>query len=174
MIMIFETALPIYFATGAVCAMPSTTSSDTIHTKATMANPQSSEKKRQTKLVFGTGTDGLSSYQMKRARADAADSLVLKKARPSICKAAEELVCPILQGLPINPVMAADVSQEIYLCHCAHLSFTSVVCLLVCRIYFCVISGPDLRAGGDSEVSRTMEHVRRHLVPTKRTATRQR
>jgi len=34
-----------------------------------------------------------------------------KKAKPSICKAAEELVCPILQGLPIDPVMAEDVRQ---------------------------------------------------------------
>ena len=33
-----------------------------------------------------------------------------KKAKPSICKAAEELVCPILQGLPIDPVTAEDVS----------------------------------------------------------------
>ena len=33
-----------------------------------------------------------------------------KKAKPSINKAAEELVCPILQDLPIDPVIAADVS----------------------------------------------------------------
>jgi len=39
------------------------------------------------------------------------DSKVLKKARPSISKAAEELVCPILHGLPIDPVTAEDVSQ---------------------------------------------------------------
>ena len=38
------------------------------------------------------------------------DSKILKKAKPSVCKAAEELVCPILQGLPIDPVIAEDVS----------------------------------------------------------------
>ena len=38
------------------------------------------------------------------------DSKILKKAKPSINKAAEELVCPILQGLPIDPVIAEDVS----------------------------------------------------------------
>ena len=42
------------------------------------------------------------------------DSKTLKKAKPSICKAAEELVCPILQGLPIDPVIAEDVSRVIY------------------------------------------------------------
>ena len=39
------------------------------------------------------------------------DSKILKKAKPSINKAAEELVCPILQGLPIDPVIAEDVSD---------------------------------------------------------------
>ena len=39
------------------------------------------------------------------------DSKILKKAKPSINKAAEELVCPILQGLPIDPVIAGDVSD---------------------------------------------------------------
>ena len=33
-----------------------------------------------------------------------------KKAKPSIHKAAEELMCPILQDLPIDPVTAEDVS----------------------------------------------------------------
>ena len=42
------------------------------------------------------------------------DSKTLKRAKPSVCKAAEELVCPILQGLPIDPVTAEDVS----LCSC--------------------------------------------------------
>ena len=38
------------------------------------------------------------------------DAKKFKKAKPSVCKAAEELVCPILQGLPIDPVIAEDVS----------------------------------------------------------------
>ena len=48
----------------------------------------------------------------KRSAADATSESdkILKKAKPSICKAAEELVCPILQDLPIDPVIAADVS----------------------------------------------------------------
>ena len=44
-----------------------------------------------------------------------------KKAKPSICKAAEELMCPILQGLPIDPVIAEDVSQGVSLRHAVHL-----------------------------------------------------
>ena len=39
------------------------------------------------------------------------DAKKFKKAKPSVCKAAEELVCPILQGLPIDPVIAEDVSD---------------------------------------------------------------
>ena len=47
----------------------------------------------------------------KRSAKEHPDTKVLKKAKPSICKAAEELVCPILQGLPIDPVIAEDVSD---------------------------------------------------------------
>jgi len=81
------------------------------------SNPQSSDK--QTKAGAAASS---SPQQTKRARADAneADSKVLKKAKPSICKAAEELVCPILQGLPIDPVTAEDVSQGVCLCCCAN------------------------------------------------------
>lgn len=50
----------------------------------------------------------------KRRSNEAEDAKKFKKARPSICKAAEELICPILQGLPIDPVTAEDVS----LCSC--------------------------------------------------------
>lgn len=39
----------------------------------------------------------------------------LKKAKPSINKAAEELMCPILQDLPIDPVTAEDVSLYIFI-----------------------------------------------------------
>lgn len=39
------------------------------------------------------------------------DAKKFKRAKPSVCKAAEELVCPILQGLPIDPVIAEDVSN---------------------------------------------------------------
>ena len=38
------------------------------------------------------------------------DSKTLKRAKPSVSKAAEELMCPILQDLPIDPVTAEDVS----------------------------------------------------------------
>ena len=49
------------------------------------------------------------------------DAKQFKKAKPSVCKAAEELVCPILQGLPIDPVIAEDVSDL------RHVYHTSVV-----------------------------------------------
>jgi len=82
-----------------------------------MSNPQSSEKKTKA----GTAA---ASPQTKRARADAneaeQEAKKFKKAKPSICKAAEELVCPILQGLPIDPVVAEDVSQGVCLCCCAY------------------------------------------------------
>jgi len=45
------------------------------------------------------------------ADANEEEAKKFKKAKPSICKAAEELICPILQGLPIDPVVAADVSK---------------------------------------------------------------
>ena len=48
---------------------------------------------------------------------DAEEAKKFKKAKPSICKAAEELICPILQGLPIDPVTAEDVS----LCSCIYI-----------------------------------------------------
>ena len=113
------------------------------------SNPQSSEK--QTKA--GTAT--------KRAQADAneADSKVLKKAKPSICKAAEELVCPILQGLPIDPVTAEDVSQGVCLCCCAcplqsaHIYLHVNVRRTAFFLLLYVISGSDLRAGGNREIS---------------------
>ena len=82
------------------------------------SNPQSSEKKTKAGAAASS-----SPHQTKRARADAneaeQDAKKFKKARPSICKAAEELVCPILQGLPIDPVTAEDVSQGVCLCCCA-------------------------------------------------------
>ena len=61
------------------------------------------------------GDDAKANMNKKRSAADfEEDSKTLKRAKPSICKAAEELMCPILQGLPIDPVTAEDVS----LCSC--------------------------------------------------------
>ena len=67
----------------------------------------------KTKGRTGTTTAvGDKSNNKKRSAAEEheEDSKTLKRAKPSVCKAAEELMCPILQGLPIDPVTAEDVS----------------------------------------------------------------
>ena len=66
--------------------------------------------------VASTGDDAKANMNKKRSAAEEHEEgyKTLKKAKPSICKAAEELMCPILQGLPIDPVIAEDVS----LCSC--------------------------------------------------------
>jgi len=46
---------------------------------------------------------------------ESANSTVPQKARPSICRAAEELVCSISLGLPIDPVVAEDVRKKSYM-----------------------------------------------------------
>lgn len=70
----------------------------------------------KTKGHTGTTTAVGDKSNKKRSAAEEheEDSKTLKRAKPSVCKAAEELVCPILQGLPIDPVTAEDVS----LCSC--------------------------------------------------------
>ena len=62
----------------------------------------------------------------KKRSAAEEDAKKFKKAKPSICKAAEELVCPILQGLPIDPVIAEDVSNLRILYLSYRISFFSV------------------------------------------------
>ena len=59
------------------------------------------------------GDDAKANMNKKRSAAKEHEEVIqkFKKAKPSICKAAEELVCPILQGLPIDPVIAEDVSN---------------------------------------------------------------
>ena len=74
--------------------------------------------------------------------AEAEEAQKFKKAKPSICQAAEELICPILQGLPIDPVVAADVSQGIYL-HPAvfiwgtffRIDLTHVLLVFLCHLF---------------------------------------
>ena len=70
----------------------------------------------KSKIDAKTAAAGNGRADKKRSAAEEheEDSKTLKRAKPSICKAAEELVCPILQGLPIDPVTAEDVS----LCSC--------------------------------------------------------
>ena len=88
------------------------------------------------------------------------DSKILKKAKPSINKAAEELVCPILQGLPIDPVVAEDVSA-IFFSSAILISFRALFAYWLLSVdgalsHICTvrqIAGPDLRAEGDREVS---------------------
>ena len=54
---------------------------------------------------------GKASAAQKRAAQEAEDAeTVLKRAKPSICKAAQEFVCPFSLDLPVEPVMAGDVS----------------------------------------------------------------
>ena len=66
----------------------------------------------KTKGHTGTTTAVGDKSSKKRSAAEEheEDSKTLKRAKPSVCKAAEELMCPILQGLPIDPVPAEDVS----------------------------------------------------------------
>ena len=53
----------------------------------------------------------VSAAQKKRAAQKEEDAeSVLKRAKPSICKAAEEFVCPISFNLPVEPAVAGDVS----------------------------------------------------------------
>jgi len=68
---------------------------------------------------------------------DAEEAKKFKKARPSICKAAEELICPILQGLPIDPVTAEDVSQGRYTYFAAFVTGIGLTCYSI--IYLVVI-----------------------------------
>ena len=91
-----------------------------------MAKSNNTNTNTNTKSAVLVG-DGKANKKRSAAEEDAKK---FKKAKPSVCKAAEELVCPILQGLPIDPVTAEDVS----LCSCFLL--ITVVLGEMCRFGF--------------------------------------
>ena len=57
-----------------------------------------------------TPSRAASAAQKRAAQEEEDAETVLKRAKPSICKAAEEFVCPISFNLPVEPAVAGDVS----------------------------------------------------------------
>jgi len=101
-------------------------------------------KKKKKRVHVRTADTSETADSTVRKKAKPPSFKVLKKAKPSICKAAEELVCPILQGLPVDPVTGPDVSQGMTLKGIISLHFGQrshvLHCVRIALSFTCILS----------------------------------